>query len=189
MVYRWNSSSHIKANAQVVGQELENISAESKGRLTPADVVEKATPEDAPLHGLFEWNNRVAADAYRQDQARYIIRMINIVDEDEGETPPIRAFVSVKQQEGNAYEPISIVMADSNKREQFLEKALNDLLTWQKRYEQYSEFSKIFSAIKKTKNYLSEKGKTNGKDKKESNRNRSRITDARNQGNGNHTYR
>ena len=44
-------------------RELERI--KKAGPLTPPRIVEAATPEDAPLHPPFEWDDGAAAGLYR----------------------------------------------------------------------------------------------------------------------------
>lgn len=45
-----------------------------EGALTAADVVADARRPDSPLHELFEWDDSVAAERYRESQARSLIR-------------------------------------------------------------------------------------------------------------------
>jgi hypothetical protein len=60
-------------NAQTAGEELARI-AQDRGELKAPDVVDEARPQDALLHPAFEWNDQIAAELHRQDQARYLIR-------------------------------------------------------------------------------------------------------------------
>lgn len=48
------------------------------GRLTPRAVVDAARDENHPLHGEFEWDDTVAAEAYRLDQARQLIADVRV---------------------------------------------------------------------------------------------------------------
>lgn len=66
-----------KVSAATVAAELARIQHESP--LTAQRVVNAARPDDAPLHPLFEWDNAMAAEAYRLDQARMLIRSIDII--------------------------------------------------------------------------------------------------------------
>jgi hypothetical protein len=78
--------------AQVVGAELERIESEH-GVIDPHVVLNESRPEDAPLHGAFEWDDGLAAEKYRLDQARRVIRSVEI---DRGEHHPRDlAFVNV----------------------------------------------------------------------------------------------
>lgn len=49
-----------------------------QGRLLPSEVLNAARNEDSPLHGFFEWDESLAAEAYRLEQARELIRRIKI---------------------------------------------------------------------------------------------------------------
>lgn len=59
-----------------IAAELRRL--ERNGRLTPQRVVEAAKSKKSPLHEFFEWNDVVAAEAYRLDQARALIRTVGI---------------------------------------------------------------------------------------------------------------
>ena len=48
------------------------------GKLTPQKVLDAAMPENSPLHEFFEWDDTVAAESYRMDQARELIRRVRI---------------------------------------------------------------------------------------------------------------
>lgn len=60
-------------NTENVGLELEKIET-ANGRLDPKDVVEVARDKKHPLHQFFDWNNKSAAEAWRVQQARDLIR-------------------------------------------------------------------------------------------------------------------
>jgi hypothetical protein len=48
------------------------------GRLTPDAVVAAAVDPDSPLHSHFVWDDSEAADLYRIDQARTLIRSVRV---------------------------------------------------------------------------------------------------------------
>ena len=77
--YVWKNSFAPPIDAQVAGEELARISDSQGGELTPAAVVEAATPEASPLHPAFTWDDSQAAVEYRLQQARHLIRSIEIV--------------------------------------------------------------------------------------------------------------
>lgn len=54
------------------------IALEENGRLKPETAIEEARPADSVLHDLFEWDNAVAGERHRLDQAREIIRSIRM---------------------------------------------------------------------------------------------------------------
>lgn len=59
----------------VIGEELERVRLANKdGMLIPAEVVAAARDKKSPLHGRFTWDNKEAADKWREDEARNLIR-------------------------------------------------------------------------------------------------------------------
>jgi hypothetical protein len=82
-IYRYTSDgceATIGIPAQVAGQELEKLRREG-GRIIAAEVVAAATPEDAPLHPAFEWDDSAAAQAHREHQARNLVRRVQVLTE------------------------------------------------------------------------------------------------------------
>lgn len=57
---------------------LEQIRSEAGGTLTDARVVEVASSKDHPLHAYFEWDDGAAAQRFREEQARVLIRRVNV---------------------------------------------------------------------------------------------------------------
>lgn len=49
------------------------------GKITPQTVLEDAQDPASPLHEHFEWDDTKAAQAYRIDQARELIRSVRLV--------------------------------------------------------------------------------------------------------------
>lgn len=150
MVYQWKAGSHVAIKAQVAGEELERIRTHNNGRLESADVVEAARPEDAPLHPAFEWDDFKAAEAYRVEQAKYIIRHVDVVMEKKvGEAKPIRAFVSVQRDDDRSYTSTAHALADPELRKQIVAAAWRELESWRARHAELVEFAKVFAVIEK----------------------------------------
>lgn len=120
-----------KADPQKIGEALAKITDANQGRLIPEDVVNAAKSPKSPLHPHFEWNDTVAAHAYRMDQARGIIRIIRVEDADSGEIQP--AYVSVSQG-GVAYRKVEEVVNSRELQLIVLQQAERDLRAFQKRY-------------------------------------------------------
>lgn len=66
------------------------------GVVSPDNLLEESRPAGAVLHGLFEWDDTVAAEKFRAEQARDIIGNIAVV-RILGNQPqePVRAFVNI----------------------------------------------------------------------------------------------
>lgn len=147
MIYRWKEGARISVDAQAAGAELERIRVRHNGRLEPEWVVHNAKAPKNPLHDLFEWDDNVAAQNYRVDQARGIIRSIEVVVEATEKQKPVRAFVSVVQERDRSYTSVTHAMSDPDLRKQVLKAALNELEAWRKRYAELVELAQVFAAI------------------------------------------
>jgi hypothetical protein len=128
------------ADAQAIGERLMEITEENSGRLRPDDVVEDARDPRSPMHPHFEWDNTVAADKYRLNQAREIIRII-VREDDEGEDDqPRRAFINVNSgDDGRSYRTVDEVMQSHDLQVAVMAQALRDLQSWQHRYQELSD--------------------------------------------------
>ena len=74
---------------------LMDIAKKNGGILQVDAVLDEAKDESSPLHGHFEWDNSVAAEAHRRYQARVLIQRCKITIV-ESEPTTIRAFVSLQ---------------------------------------------------------------------------------------------
>lgn len=144
MQYRWKTGARAPVSAQVVGEVCEEL--ESKGQLTPKNLVDVSRPEDAPLHSAFEWNDTVAAEMYREQQGRYLIRSIEVVRTSE---EPIRAFFTLRRTaKEHEYHSIDAVMRNKDDAAQLLEQAKSELFALKRKYAQLNkELAEVFKAI------------------------------------------
>lgn len=147
MVYQWKVNGVIPVDAQTAGNELTRI-YNKHGKLSPSDVVNESRNDSAPLHKCFEWNDKKAAEKYRESQAQQIICLITTVEKTAENTPvEVRAFVNVNRE----YQPISVVMNDEEKRKSLLKTALSELSAFQRKYQSLEELNCVFSAISEIK--------------------------------------
>lgn len=61
-----------------VAQRINEIADANDGRITPEMVVADAKKKSSPLHGLFEWDESVAAHNHWIERARAIIRHVQV---------------------------------------------------------------------------------------------------------------
>ena len=132
--------------AQLVGEAVVAI-AERDGCCTPAALVELARPKAHPLHSAFEWNNRIAAEQWRVQQARQAINSVRCVNA-EGKAEEAPAFVHI-QVEGNGegYAPLSVALTIPYQSAYVVEEALAALRGIRRRYQSISELAGVWSAI------------------------------------------
>lgn len=118
---------------------------EREGLLTPQVVLDTARDPNHPLHNRFEWDDSVAAERYRLEQAhKLIVKVkIRIISDDPAADITIRAFQAVLNpatRSGFAYDPSEEVAQDPLKRSMQLRQMERDWRTLKARWEQFSEF-------------------------------------------------
>lgn len=136
-----------KVPASVAGRELERLNrAAGGGMVTPAAVVDAARPERAPLHPAFTWDDAAAAELYRQEEARHLIRSVRIESED-GDGPAVR-YVNVEVKGvGSGYVTTVKAMGEDDLRRQVVSDAISFLRGAQKRYQSLTELARVFGAM------------------------------------------
>lgn len=146
-IYKWKSGSRVSADAQKVGEVCERL--ERKGNLTPKALVDASRRKNAALHDLFEWDNEIAAEKYRETQASYLIRSIEIVAT--GTSEPVRAFVSVTanvETTERTYINVERALSTSGTREEVLAIALAELRAFERKYANLEELASVLAAIR-----------------------------------------
>ncbi len=128
--------------------ELEAIrAADSDGVLYPKNVVQWARENpESTLHGELEWDDAKAAEEYRTDQARAIIRVVVVQSK---ETPDmIRAYVSQPSDRvhGGGYRRVEESLAKA--RAELVNDALRKLATIGNGFTHLPELAPLFDGIK-----------------------------------------
>ncbi len=128
---------------QVVG-EFERI-REAHGELKPEYVVEESRPEGALLHPLFEWNDTIAADKWRKEQASRLIRNIHVVINNEDIKCSVRAFVNVSTGKDihRSYVPMREAILNKDAYEDLLQQAKDEMAAFVRKYSQLEELNGV----------------------------------------------
>lgn len=116
------------------------------GGLSPAAVIQEATPLESPLHDHFEWDDAVAGPKFRLVQAAALIRSVKITyrHTDDGEPVQCRAFVS--RYADNAYEPADVAFGDDVSAELVLREFRRQLQALQRNYGHLTEYRDVIRA-------------------------------------------
>lgn len=158
MVYEWKRN-FFDADAQRVGEELSALSFRDA-----RSVVKAARKKGSELHKCFEWDDAKAGEAYREEQARLVMRMlVTVIDQDvevgEPLTIKVRAFESVRfnnpQGEADktmAYIPIREALTDPELRAQVRSRLESTIAEAQTTAEHYTylvpEFAQVGEKLK-----------------------------------------
>ena len=144
-VYQWKASSFVAGDAQKAGEVCEML--ERRGNLTPKALVDESRDEKAPLHGMFEWDDELAAEKYREHQAGQIIRSIEVVAK--SDSKPVRAFVSLRVGGSDrAYMSTEVALSRPDSRESVLKEALFELRAFERKYSRFEELADVIAAIR-----------------------------------------
>jgi len=152
MIYRWTIDNY-NIDAEIAGKELERIEKKYNG-MDAKKVVEESRDEKTVLHKCFEWNDKKAAEGYREVQAKEIIRhlvLVEIVKESEEEIKT-RAFVSVKSDEMNKkkkYVTFENAMSDEYYKQQIIMQGISELQAFRQKFKNLMIFKGVFEAIEK----------------------------------------
>lgn len=117
-----------------------------RGALTPTILVNEARPTNHPLHTRFEWDDRVAGEAHRRQQARMLIAtVVRYYPRTKGRDGSVREFHSIRGEATglSSYEPIDDIIADPVSTEILLRMMRQDWLTLKRRYDHFAEFRKM----------------------------------------------
>ena len=136
-----------RADPQKIGQALEAISAKAGGKLKPPDVVNAARDRKHLLHKHFEWSDEKAAEAYRLEQARTLIRAIH-VENTTAENGMARAFLSVHDKAGTAYRSLGEVLNSADLQAKVLAAAERDLISFEEKYRSLVDICDLIRAVR-----------------------------------------
>ena len=162
-VYQWGHSYGVfnaAVSAQIVGERIESLRAEIGEGITPTDLLTDATPESAPTHNLFEWDDTEAGYLYREHQARNVLNTLRLVvaaspDQTANATVVI-ANVSVREKGGRAYFPMTSVLQHADMIESALEDVRRYLAGFASRYSELkgsnATLDKFFTLLEELNN-------------------------------------
>lgn len=145
MVYEWKTASYIKADANVAGKQCEEL--EKAGGLTPKRLLDANRDESAPLHNEFEWRDDIAAERYRENQARHIIACLCVrAETTTGEqSEPVRAFLTTTLEP--EYKSLNVILRSADSRSAMLAMALKELKAFQNKYKALAELKPLFDVM------------------------------------------
>lgn len=149
-VYRWRAGSRHSVPADEVARAVNEIVA-VEGACPPERLVQEAEARPE-LQPLFEWDDEVAAQRWRTQQARNVLNSLTVrvvVEDREVEAP---AFLSVGHRaetadRGGGYRSVWAVVADADLRNEAKAEALALLRGVRKRYGVIRDLDAVWEAI------------------------------------------
>lgn len=144
-------------DAQIIGPVLEDLAVQ--GRSTPKQIVEAASDPKSPLHNYFEWRDDVAAQRFREQQARIMTASIVVkIADNDGEERQVRAFHSARIVpidtsefkrgfKQHPYVTVDQVRESKELADSVIQEALSQLISWKKKYATYRALFKEFEQL------------------------------------------
>lgn len=154
MKVMWKSGARVKVDAETAHEVMEEVRGECGGALDLDALVEKSRPKKAPLHGEFEWNNKTAADKYRREQARYLVRSLEVIHD---RAPELQSRVyevthqASESESAPGEKPVfrrtEDILQDPMARDELLSRAIRDAIAFRRKYHALTELSQVFRAL------------------------------------------
>lgn len=155
--YAFKMPGLFKVSPNDAGKVCQNL-AETEGGLTPKRLVDASRAIDSPLHDEFEWDDSIAGEKYREEQAARIIRQLVVVQSDQQSERRVklerkereeqdRGFVSTG--ENNAkYVTLSSALTNEQWRANLLKSAKRDSESFIYKYHRLAELANIIKDMK-----------------------------------------
>lgn len=152
-----------KVSASVAGAVCEELTNSEDG-LSPTRLVDVSRDETAPLHNEFEWDDHIAGEAWRIDQAKHLIANLTIVkttDQEERESdtdgnsaqgssqksePKDRAFI-LRPGGNSNYVTLKNALEDEQIKASMLCSAKRDMEIFVAKYRRLEDLSSVVNAI------------------------------------------
>lgn len=142
------------ADAQKVANEIFAIS----DKPTKEQIVDMARDPKTESNKLFEWNDTIAAERYRKEQAGWALRHLKVefIKDDEDlenaliPSAPVRLFYGdpIKNE---GFVAITTVLKDNDMYQSLLEKAKSEIKSFRVKYSVLKELKPLFDVIDEIK--------------------------------------
>lgn len=150
----WKAGTQFPVDAQVAVDTIAALQKSlGKDTVTAQELLDDSRAEDSPLHSCFEWDDSIAAEKFRVDQARRLIGSIEIewIKSDTPEHLSRTRFmvnvVPVAPKVQGQFATVEVAFSNEKYRDAVLHGALRDLRAFQNKYRCYQELSDVFKAI------------------------------------------
>ena len=130
------------ADAEKVYSEIQSIGE----AVTPQQIVDFARDSNTELHKCFEWNDSVAAEKYRVQQARLVVCHL-VYTETNTDNTPSKIRVMQRSDTEAAYKSTRLIFQNRNEYTRLLERAYAELRAFKERYKTLSELEEILALI------------------------------------------
>ena len=117
---------------------------------TPQEIVDIARNPNSVIHNYFQWDDTVAAEEYRKEQAARMERsfvLTKVVDDGEKVEKKVYRLVEVDSSRTSAYTPVVFTLRKEDEYADLLRRAKIELEGFIKRYHSLVELQEIIEDI------------------------------------------
>lgn len=147
MIAKWKSGFegfYKNVDPQAVADEIISIGSSA----TPKEILEKARDERTELHKCFQWDDTIAAEKFRLQQARQVVSFLVIREEAVPENrPEIRFFYKTDSMHSDGYKQTRLIVQQEDEYKKLLEQAWRELKAFKAKYSCLKELQEIFELI------------------------------------------
>ena len=152
MVYEYSWVNYnFPVPASIVGEECEKIEKKN-GAVTANALVDSARAKSSMIHELFEWDDKVAGEQWRLQQAKVVLSCLKITMKTEDDQPPkkVRAFINTNPERSKGiYMNIEDALSNEESRAGVLIRARRELNSFLDKYSDIDELKDVIKTIKK----------------------------------------
>ena len=139
-----------QSQADTYGPEILKVRKKVGDEFTPASIVDAARVASSPLHEYFEWDDETAAENWRYEQARGLMRFINIKWTDGKQVFSARMMHALYRKVEKPYwNNLGAMLTLEDKHQMWLEQALSELHSWVKIYGLYKSLKPLADKIER----------------------------------------
>ena len=137
-----------RADAQKCYDEL---TAKYGEQFTSEQVLTLAKDPGTELHKCFEWDDSVAAEKWRLEQARQVCRSFVVQIETEKTKPTVYRLVQ-HDSEDRVYRPVTFTVRNEDMYSSLLKQAKDELAAFKRRYKSITELETVIEEIDRVLN-------------------------------------
>lgn len=122
-----------------------NLIEKKDGIVTPQAVVDAASGIDSPIHDCFDWDDTQAAKKYRRQQARQLIRAVQVEFMGKKTDGFYNVKIEVSGEVKQGYMNVERISDDKDLKMQVQQNALRELRFWENKYAEIQELSGVLN--------------------------------------------
>ena len=135
--YSWTR--HYGVDAQVFGEIYYGLPTR-----TPEELLRAAAKKNCPIHDLFNWDDKTAAQEYRLVQARCMVNSLNVeIITLEGKQERVQAFVHSSDRGSH----VAVFEATNDELNEAEQKCIREMNTFKKRWKSLQMARVVIQAI------------------------------------------